>query len=258
MKILVTNDDGIYAPGLWQLAKKLREVGTVLIVAPDREQSGVGTSVSLHHPLRINRVKSPIKDIEAYSVEGTPSDSVILAIKFLAKDEIDLVISGINEGPNIGNDIFISGTVGAALQGYFHEIPSLAISINAYKDLHFNAATKLASLLADKVKDGTLPRGIYLNVNLPNLPAEKIEGIEITKLAEQSYTGTIQQGHDGRREHYWIERSKPQWHVKTGTDIWALELNRISITPLPSNPDASINSTLKEVASTLFQELLTR
>ena len=119
MKILITNDDGIYARGLWCLAEALRQVGDVTVCAPDREQSGVGTAVSLHTPVRVNSVVPQVADIPTYAVEGTPSDSVVLALESLMPGGVDLLFSGINEGANLGNDALISGTIGAALQGYF-------------------------------------------------------------------------------------------------------------------------------------------
>jgi len=107
VRILITNDDGIYAPGLWALAQALKEIGKVTVVAPDREQSGVGTSVTLHNPLRLHKVKPLIADVDTYSVEGTPADSVILALSYIIKEGVDIVVSGINEGANLGNDGFI-------------------------------------------------------------------------------------------------------------------------------------------------------
>jgi len=182
MKILVTNDDGIDALGLQVLARSLQKAGQVIVIAPKQEQSGVGTSISLHQSIKINKLSHWGEGIEAYSVEGTPSDSVIIAIQSLFPEEINLVVSGINRGANMGHDVFVSGTVGAALQGYLHGISSIAISMNAYSNLNFDAAAKLASLLAIKIRDGVLCQEILLNINLPDLPPGDIAGIEITKL----------------------------------------------------------------------------
>ena len=258
MEILVTNDDGIYADGLWALAEELQKVGSVTIVAPDREQSGVGTSVTLHQPLRISKVRSRLKGIATYMVEGTPADSVILALKTVVKEKIDIIVSGINEGPNLGNDVFVSGTVGAALQSYFYKIPAIALSIRAFENPHFDAAAKLASLLARKVDDRSLPPKILLNVNLPNLPLEELKGIEITTLGDRDYHDQIEPGHDGKRQYYWITRGEAHWHITPGSDIWALEQNKVSITLLPGNHNNPINQLLQKLAPILFQELLTR
>jgi 5'-nucleotidase len=254
LKILVTNDDGVHSEGLWAVVKELKEVGKVIVVAPDRDQSGVGTAVTLRHPLRLTEMKAPISGIKAYFVEGTPGDSVILAIKFAIKDKVDLVVSGINEGPNLGNDVFISGTIGGALQGYFYGIPSIAISVAAFDGLHFDVAARMAKMLAVGFQKGVLPRKLLLNVNLPNLPQEKIEGIEITKLGERSYTDSINQGHDGKRDYYWIVRGVPEWGVSPGTDVWALEQNRISITSFPDPND--LNGYNEQFFKELETELL--
>jgi len=170
MKILVTNDDGIFAEGLWILVKELRSIARVVVVAPDREQSAIGTAVTLRQPLRVQKVRSMVPEIETYSVEGTPADSVILALGKLVKDKIDLVVSGINHGANLGDDVLISGTVGAALQGYLRGLPALAISVTLGDNLHLDNAAKLATVLAKKIESNALPTSILLNVNLPNLP----------------------------------------------------------------------------------------
>lgn len=256
MKILVTNDDGVYADGLWQLVKELRDVGTVTVVAPDRDQSGVGTSVTLGQPLRLSEIRSLVKEVKAYSVEGTPADSVILALRLAMKDGIDLIVSGINEGPNLGNDVFISGTVGAALQGYFYGIPAIAFSVAAFGSLHFGVAARLARLLAGELVDKGLSQKLLLNVNLPNLPREEIEGIEITKLGEREYVDKIEPGHDGKRQYYWIMRGEPDWNMIPGTDVWALKQNRISITPLPNNTDNANHHFLGSLVPDLSRKLL--
>lgn len=230
MKILVTNDDGFLARGMWLLVKGLREVAEVVVVAPDREQSAVGSSVTLHHPLRARKVKSPYKDVDSYCVEGTPADCVILALGHLLDTKIDVVFSGINEGVNLGDDVLISGTVGAALQGYIKGIPSIALSVGALKDAHFDVAARLGVILAQKLRD--LPRDIFLNVNLPDLPIGQIKGIKVTRLGRRSYTDAIEPGHDGKREYYWIVHGTKDWQPEEGTDIAAFANDEISITPL--------------------------
>lgn len=256
MRILVTNDDGVYADGLWALAKELRDVGTVTVVAPDRDQSGTGTSVTLRYPLRLTQIGSPLEGVDAYSVEGTPADSVILALRLAVKDGVDLIVSGINEGPNLGDDVFISGTVGAALQGNFYSIPAIALSIGAFESLHFDVAARLAKILASGLVDRGLPRRLLLNVNVPNLPREKIEGVEVTRLGEREYADRIEPGHDGKRQYHWIMRGESKWRMVPGTDVWALKQNRISITPLPDGPDGSGRDSVKSLVSRLSRELL--
>jgi len=256
MKILVTNDDGIFAPGLWTLVKELKSIAQVVVVAPDREQSAIGTAVTLHQPLRVQRVRPMVPGVETYAVEGTPADSVILALSKLVKNKIDLVISGINQGPNLGDDVLISGTVGAALQGYLRGFPALAISIAAVDSLYLDNAAKLAALLAEKIGSNALPTNIFLNVNLPNLPLAKIKGVKITRLASESHTDTVEEGHDGKRAYYWLVRQKINKNTNEKTDIWAIEQGNISITPLHTNlsqkPALPIPDSL---CSDLLQEL---
>ena len=238
MRVLLTNDDGIHAPGLWALAETVSAFARILIVAPDREKSGIGTAVSLHRPLRIKKVKPLSGDIETYTVEGTPGDCVILALETLcSNDKIDLLISGINEGSNLGQDIFISGTVGAALHGYFHEIPSFAISVAALENLHFEAASRLAAVVASGLS-GTRSvnnNNFCININLPNLPPDKIKGVEITRIGRRSYTETVKEEGDGRKKLYWIRRGKEVSEIEAGTDIEAIKNDKISITPIFSN-----------------------
>ena len=256
MRILVTNDDGITARGLWALVRELRRIAEVVVVAPDRDQSGIGTAVTLHHPVRVSPMPPEVTRVEAYSVEGTPADTVILALKTLLRDSVDMMFSGINEGSNLGNDVLISGTVSAALQGYFYGLPSVAISVGSIKRVRFDVAAKFGALIAQHVAESKLPQKFLLNINLPNLPLEKIAGIEITRLGERSYMDNIKAGHDGKRKYYWIVRGKPDWKEVEGTDISALGKNRISITPLHSDLSSDIHlESLNKVFPSLFQDL---
>lgn len=257
--MLLTNDDGIQAPGLWAMADKMAAFARILIVAPDREKSGIGTAVSLHRPLRIKKVKPLSGEIETYTVEGTPADCVILALETLCSDDkIDLLISGINEGSNIGHDIFISGTVGAALHGFFHGIPSFAISIAALENLHFEAASRLSAVAASSLlKTQRLnKKNFILNINLPNLPPEKIKGVEITRIGRRSYTETVKEEGDGRRKYYWIRRGKEVSEIEAGTDIESIKNDKISITPIFSNMSSkSLPVYLKSLCNDIKKEL---
>lgn len=235
MKILVTNDDGIYAEGLWILVKELMSIAQVVVVAPDREQSAIGTAVTLRQPLRVQKVRSIVPEVETYSVEGTPADSVILALGKLVKNKIDLVVSGINHGANLGDDVLISGTVSAALQGYLRGLPALAISVALGDNLYLDNAAKLAKVLAKKIESNALPTNILLNVNLPNLPLVKIRGAKITRLASESHTDTVEERYDGRRKYYWLVRQEINKDADRETDVWAMEQGNISITPLHTN-----------------------
>ncbi|MFH1382596.1 MAG: 5'/3'-nucleotidase SurE [Chloroflexota bacterium] len=236
-KILVTNDDGILAEGLWILAGELNKVAPVIVVAPDREQSAVGTAVTLSQPLRAQKVRPLVPDIEAYSVEGTPADSVILALEKLAGNEVALVVSGINNGLNVGSDVFISGTVGAALQGYLRGLPALAVSISPGDSQHLGDAARLAALLAAKINSSTLPQNTFLNINFPGLSVDNIGGIKTTRLANHSHIETVSEGHDGKRKYYWLVRQRAnEKHHDEMTDIWAIDQGHISITPLHTYP----------------------
>lgn len=255
MKILVTNDDGIDAPGLWAITRELQKVGEVRVVAPSREQSGVGASISLRLPIKAKKVESHSKEVEAYSIEGTPADCVIVGLRALFPREIDLVISGINKGPNIGYDIFVSGTVGAALQGFLRGIPSLAISLDAYEGLNFEPLAKVAYLLATNIRNEVLPKEILLNVNSPNLTIDKIAGIEITELSSQSYCDKVEKDQSSEG-YYRIKRNEDSYNVNQGSDIWALQQSKISITTLFDNANGrSLQLRLQNLAPIIFSEL---
>lgn len=236
MKVLVTNDDGIDAPGLWAAAGAFIGVADVFVVAPDREQSGVGSSLTLHAPIRANRVRPAIEGdtdgIIAYAVQGTPADSCVLALEKLV-GPVDLVVSGINSGSNVGQDVLISGTVGAALQGYFREVPSVAISVAAVTGTRFEVAGALLKHLARRLAEGAAIPPSLININLPNEPADRIKGVRVTRLGGRSYTETVRDGEERGRPHYWLYRNRPvQRDQGEDTDIWAVKHNLVSITPL--------------------------
>ncbi len=259
MKILVTNDDGIHAQGLWALAEELGDIAQVVVAAPDREKSAIGTAVTLRQPLRVQKVSPQVPGVEAYAVGGTPADSVILALGKLIQDKVDMVVSGINQGPNLGNDVLISGTVGAALQGYLSGLPALAISIYTADSPYLHSAAKLARLLAKRVDDGTLPGNVFFNVNLPDLPPAQIKGIKITRLARQSHIDTVEEGHDGNQAYYWLVRQQIGRDANRKTDIWAIEHGHISITPLHVYRSNRVSSHITDsLCSELFQELRTQ
>jgi 5'-nucleotidase len=256
MKILVTNDDGISADGLWILVRELTSIAEVVVVAPDREQSASGTAVTLWEPLRIRRVKPVVQGVEAYAVEGTPSDSVLLALGSLVKSKIDLVISGINWGMNLGDDIYISGTVSAALQGYLHGYPALAVSTERDSGPGFHIAARLATLLAGRINASPPPSNLFLNINVPNVPLDKIGRIQVTWLANESHINTVTEGNDGKRNYYWLVRQRKDGSQARKTDVWAVDHGNISITPLfTSLPTRKLSRMLDKLCSGLFEEL---
>ena len=232
---MATNDDGVFAEGLWALVRELRREGKVVVIAPDREQSGIGTAVTLQHPIKVTPFVPPVEGVEAFSVEGTPADCVILGLNMLAPDA-ELIVSGINAGANLGYDALISGTVGAALQGFFYKIPAIALSIEyspGEERIYFESAAKVGSFFVRKFKDGILGGRIILNINLPNLPLHEIRGVEVTRLGLRSYKEAIKPDIRGKR--FWILRDEPHGDEERGTDIWAVREGMISITPLHSD-----------------------
>ncbi len=255
MKILVTNDDGIFADGLKALVGELKNIAEVVVVAPDRELSAMGTTVSLHQPVRARKATPVASGVESYAVEGTPADCVILALGKLVKDRIDLLVSGINRGANLGDDVLISGTVGAALEGSLHGLPSLAISVALGDNLYFDDAAKFAVLLARKFESGVMPNDICLNVNLPNLPGGKIKGVKLTYPARYSHTDVIEERYNNGRQYYWFVRKRVNKAVDEKTDTWALEQGNISISPLSlSQPDKPLPPLPGNLFSDLFAE----
>jgi 5'-nucleotidase len=258
LKILVTNDDGVNAAGLWALAESLRAIGDVTVVAPDREQSGVGTSMSFHHPVRLTKIHEKIAGIDTYSVEGTPADCVILAIKVIMTGGIDLVVSGINQGPNCGYDVFLSGTVGAALQGFFYSIPSMAVSVNSFADPHFETGARVAAAIVGYLTEHKKTGKMLLNVNVPSLPITELKGVDVTRLGEKAYSAGIDIGNDGRRDYYWIRHRGKDVGVTNGTDLWALEHDRISITPLRFSPGEYSTEFVHEMAPEISRQVIAR
>lgn len=234
MRILVTNDDGIHAPGLWSLARGLKELGEIAVVAPDRDQSGIGAALTLMAVVRAREVAPHVEGILTFAVEGTPGDCVVLATEKLFSKPFDLVVSGINHGANLGLDILNSGTVGGAFHGYFRKISSIAVSILApFSDAHYELAAQTTKALVTTISGDSLPAPLLLNVNLPNTALDKIEQVELTRLGPKAYLEGVEQGSDGRRTHYWIRHNRPvNGPIEEGTDVWAVRSNRISITPL--------------------------
>lgn len=247
MTILLVNDDGINAPGLRCAADCLRLLDTVVVCAPDREQSGMGSSLSLQGPVRAWPTQNFPPGIQAFTIQGTPADCAIIALECLIKNKVDLVVSGINAGANIGDDLFISGTVGAALQGYFRGIPSIAISVASQRNVDFNGAGVVLTALANMVlrsKNTLYPqtpetkinRPPLLNINVPNLPANQLQGISISRLSRRVYSDSVREEDDSlERKWYWISHKAPIQDHEPGTDAWALRQHRASITPIAPN-----------------------
>ncbi len=226
--ILVTNDDGVYSPGIQTLAKRLRELDTVVIVAPDRERSAAGHSMTLHRPLLIEEVREGV-----YSVNGTPTDCVNIAAKGLLRETPRLVVSGVNKGPNLGDDVTYSGTVAGAIEGLLLGIPSFAVSLAARENFLFAEAAEVALCTARDVLRTGLPPGTLLNVNVPNRPVGELVGTRITRLGKRIYQQMTVERVDPRgKRYYWIGGGEPDWEREEGTDLDAVDRGYVSITPL--------------------------
>jgi 5'-nucleotidase len=251
--ILVTNDDGIYAPGLWALAGALQKVDQVTVVAPDREQSAVGTAITLRHSLRVQRLNPMLPGIETHAVEGTPGDCVIVALGKLIPNGVSMVVSGINAGPNVGDDVFISGTVSAALQGYLHNLPSISISMGRFDPERFDVAAHFAAIVARFIRQGVLPGDLLLNLNVPDMPAGRIKDVRVTQLAHKMHIDTVEESASGWRDYYRLVRRKLSKDVANNTDIWAVEHDCISLTSLNS---AFFHQPAPEISETFCTELL--
>ena len=260
MRILVTNDDGIGSPGVWALAEAMSRLGETLLVAPDAERSGAGTSVSLHSGMNVVEVSSSIDGVRAYAVGGTPTDCVILGLWQLAQGDVDLVVSGINLGGNMGTDILYSGTVMATLQGFYRRIPSMAVSLAIQGEtphMSFDVAAKLAELLALSMRSAAMPDGAILNVNVPSIAPELIKGIAITTAASRSYVRLVAAQRSGQLEYSWSAETAAEMGADEGTDIWAVYGGSISITPLrPAVTDHGSIPALTQHVPTLESGLL--
>ncbi len=226
--ILLTNDDGIRAEGLCRLREAVSHLGKVIVVAPERQQSGSSHALTLSDPLRISRI-----DQDTIAVDGTPTDCVLLAMRGLLATSPDILISGVNHGPNLGDDVTYSGTVAAAFEGTLLGLPSLAISVCSWKECMFDAAARFAANIAQQILRHGLPNGTLLNVNIPSLPPEEIKGVQITKLGKRVYRDAVVKKKDPRgKDYYWIGGQPPIWCRGEETDFEAVEDGKISVTPL--------------------------
>jgi 5'-nucleotidase len=229
--ILVTNDDGIHSPGLIALARAMKELGDVYIVAPDRERSAVSHSLTLHRPLKVEKLSEDV-----FSIDGTPTDCVILAISKLLPERPALVASGINRGGNLGGDISYSGTVSGAIEGTILGIPSFAISLvtgDEPQPIHFETASAFATRIGRSILEKSLPPDTLLNINVPNTDKSKILGIRFTRQGKIVYNNAIQEIHDPRgKRHYWLGGSQFHLEREEDTDVHAVSDSYISITPI--------------------------
>ncbi|MCK5002640.1 MAG: 5'/3'-nucleotidase SurE [Gammaproteobacteria bacterium] len=228
MHILLSNDDGYLAPGLRVLAEALGELHTISVVAPDRNRSAASNSLTLERPLRAS-----VGDNGFTCVNGTPTDCVHLAITGLLKSEPDIVISGINDGANMGDDVLYSGTVAAAMEGRFLGLPAIAVSMGSYEPQHFDSAAKAIVQIVDQLQQQPLTQDSILNVNVPDLPWHEIKGIKATRLGNRHKSeGVIRQTDPRGEPVYWVGPPGKTQDAGEGTDFHAVEHGFISMTPL--------------------------
>lgn len=226
--ILISNDDGIHSEGIKALARALKRVGEVFVVAPDRERSAASHSLTLHRPLRVEKI-----GLNAYAIDGTPTDCINLAVNGILKKRPDLVVSGINKGGNLGDDVTYSGTVSAAMEGTLLGIPSFAISLVSIsrENFDFKNAARFAARLARFILKNRLPKDTLLNINVPDV--DDIKGYRITKQGKRLYGDAIVEKVDPRgKKYYWIGGDILKWEGGEDTDFKAITSNFISITPV--------------------------
>jgi len=226
MHILLSNDDGVYADGINTLALALSDIATITIVAPDRNRSAVSNSLTLDTPIRARELTP-----NTIMVQGTPTDCVHLALSELLEEKPDLLISGINHGSNLGDDVLYSGTVAAATEGYFLGIPSIAISLVG--DTHFDTAANFILQFVKDLVQSPIPCNEVLNINVPDIPENELQGVEITRLGQRYHAENMIKVQDPRGEDvYWIGPPGETAIAGVGTDFYAIEHKKVSITPL--------------------------
>ena len=226
--ILVTNDDGIHSKGIIVLAKALQEIGNIFVVAPDSEQSAVAHSLTLHRPLRVDKIKKNF-----YAVDGTPADCIHLGVNTILPKRPRLIVSGINKGGNLADDIIYSGTVSAAFEGTLLGIPSFAISLVSRSHFKFDVAARFALRVARYIMRRGLPKNTFLNINVPNLDEKEIKSYKITQQGKLIHDGggVIEKVDPRGRKYYWIGGGEMIFDKGRNTDVEAISKSHISITP---------------------------
>lgn len=230
MKILISNDDGVYAPGLSVLYNSLRNLGEVLVIAPDRDRSGSSNALTLSKPIRIRELENGF-----VSVDGTPADCVYVGLRAIMKTQPKMIVSGINSGENLGDDVIYSGTVAAAMEGRFLGFPTMAISL-AGEHTYYETAGKVAQILIEHLMRHPLPFDTILNVNVPNVPYEQIKGYKITRLGRRHPSANMIEDKDPRgKTIYWVGAVGREQDAGPDTDFYAVNNNFVSITPLETD-----------------------
>jgi len=247
MRVLISNDDGYQSSGIAALQMAISRVGETVIVAPDRNRSGASNSITLTHPITIKQQSDDV-----YAVEGTPTDCVNIALSGLLDDHIDMVVSGINDGPNMGDDVLYSGTVAAAMEGRFLGQPSIALSMASHNPTHFDTAGAIAEKLVRQLENASIPSDTVLNVNVPDLPAEEIRGIKLTRLGSRHQsTNAIGAASPRNETVFWIGPAGDINDRSEGTDFHAVAEGYVSVTPITI--DMTRESSLQAVGHWLEQ-----
>jgi len=226
VKILISNDDGYLAEGINVLAKRLKEKHQVTIFAPTKNKSASSSSLTIDKPLKPKQISESV-----YAINGTPSDSTHFALCGYFEEEFDIVIAGINYGPNLGDDVIYSGTVAAAIEGRFVGFPSIAISLASWDGKNFNTAAKVAEVVVDNVEFSKLSTNTVLNINVPDIPFNEIKGFKTTRLGKRHKSENIIQDKEDT-SLYWIGENGKEADNSPGTDFYAIKNNYVSITPL--------------------------
>ena len=244
MNILVSNDDGINVPGLWHLVEALRPLGTVTVVAPDREQSGVGSAISLAKAIRMHHIPFRPELVDTYSVEGTPGDAVIIGINHVLKGQtVDLVVSGVNRGANSSAEVLLSGTVGAAWHGLIRGLPAIAVSAAVRADNplepNYEAAARMAAEIGRLIGVGELPRNTLYNLNAPLCPVAELRGLHHARPSYGGHADNVREEDDGRgKQHYYLVYRRVPERNRRSTEDWALSRRMFSLTMLDTNLNA--------------------
>jgi 5'-nucleotidase len=234
--ILLTNDDGIQAPGLRALVEALRPLARLSVFAPEHNWSAAGHTKTMHKPLRVARYPLAATEggnLQAFTSTGAPSDCVALALLGILPDRPDMVVSGINQGANLGHDVTYSGTVAAAMEAAIFGLPALAVSLDSHESQDYDLAGRVAACVVSRVQEHGLPPNTILNVNIPPLGPGELAGVAITRLGRRVYRDVLVERRDPReRPYYWIGGEPPGGHLDEGTDIWALAQGLVSVTPI--------------------------
>lgn len=247
MHLLLSNDDGIHALGLKLLADALSKMGKTTVVAPNRNRSAASNSLTLDRPIRAQKMSD-----NWYSVDGTPTDCVHLGITGLIDEEPNIVVSGINAGANLGDDVIYSGTVAAAMEGRFLGLPAVAISITSFQPSYLEDAARVSYKLISKLASTQLPNDVIININIPDLPKEELKGIQTTRLGNRHKAEPVIQSEDPRgKPIYWVGAAGPEQDSGPGTDFHAIKNGYISVSPM--HLDLTHYKAMQEVADWVSQ-----